>query len=88
MENNLRVIIWGREVGRLTWDIQRNRSVFEYNPKFLKSGLDIAPILLNRCYISGNLRINCILANQLFSAMPLHYLPQILLYLQYCTNIC
>ena len=41
MENNLRVIIWGREVGRLTWDIRRNRSVFEYNPKFLKSEFDI-----------------------------------------------
>lgn len=44
MENNLKVMIWGREVGRLTWDLRHNRSVFEYNPIFLKSGLDIAPI--------------------------------------------
>ena len=44
MENNLKVMIWGREVGRLTWNIRRNRSVFEYNPDFLKRGLDIAPL--------------------------------------------
>lgn len=44
MENNLKVMLWGREVGRLTWDVRRNRAVFEYNPDFLKGGLDIAPL--------------------------------------------
>ena len=44
MENNLKVIIWGQEVGRLTWNTRRNRSIFEYNPTFLKNGPDIAPL--------------------------------------------
>lgn len=44
MENNLRVMIWGREVGRLSWDIRRKRAVFEYNREFLKGGIDIAPL--------------------------------------------
>src|SRR5574344_633274 len=44
MENNLRVMLWGREVGRLAWDASRNRAVFEYSPDFLKGGLDIAPL--------------------------------------------
>lgn len=44
MENNLKVNIWGQEVGMLTWNTQRNRSIFEYNPTFLKNGPDIAPL--------------------------------------------
>lgn len=44
MGNNLKVMLWGHEVGRLAWDIRRNRAVFEYSPDFLKGGLDIAPL--------------------------------------------
>ena len=44
MNNNVKVTIWGREVGRLTWDASRKRSVFEYAPSFLKGDLDIAPL--------------------------------------------
>ncbi len=44
MENNLKVMIWGREVGRLSWDVRRKRSVFEYNPDFLNGDMDIAPL--------------------------------------------
>ena len=45
MQNNIvRVNIWGREVGRLFWDERKKRSIFTYNPQFLKDGLDIAPI--------------------------------------------
>jgi len=44
MESNLKVTIWGREVGRLTWDTRRKRSIFEYNPDFLRGNIDIAPL--------------------------------------------
>ena len=44
MDNNIKVTIWGKEVGRLTWDVSRKRSVFEYAPNFLKGELDIAPL--------------------------------------------
>lgn len=44
MDNNIKVTIWGKEVGRLTWDASRKRSVFEYAPSFLKGNLDIAPL--------------------------------------------
>lgn len=44
MENNLIVTIWGKEVGRLTWDGRRHRAIFEYSPDFLKGRLDIAPL--------------------------------------------
>ena len=41
MDNNIKVTIWGKEVGRLTWDASRKRSIFEYAPSFLKGELDI-----------------------------------------------
>ena len=44
MNNNVKVTIWGKEVGRLTWDSRRKRSIFEYAPSFLKGELDIAPL--------------------------------------------
>ena len=44
MDNNIKVTIWGKEVGRLTWDASRKRSIFEYAPSFLKGELDIAPL--------------------------------------------
>ena len=44
MDNNIKVTIWGKEVGRLTWDASRKRSIFEYAPSFLKGEIDIAPL--------------------------------------------
>lgn len=44
MENNLKITIWEQEVGRLSWDQRRNRSVFEYNKEFVNGNLDIAPL--------------------------------------------
>lgn len=46
MENNLLAIwLWNREVGRLYWDESLSRSVFAYNPDFLRGTLDIAPLV-------------------------------------------
>ncbi len=44
MENNLKITIWGREVGRLSWDRQRHCAVFSYSDEFLSGDLDIAPL--------------------------------------------
>jgi serine/threonine-protein kinase HipA len=44
MDNNIKVAIWCKEVGWLTWDASRKRSVFEYAPSFLRGELDIAPL--------------------------------------------
>lgn len=38
-------MLWGQEVGRLSWHEKRNTSFFVYNPEFLKGGLDIAPLV-------------------------------------------
>lgn len=44
MINTVIVSIWGKEVGRLMWDRVRHLSYFTFNPDFLQSGLDIAPL--------------------------------------------
>lgn len=44
MKNNvLKIILWGDEVGKIYWDSKNMTSIFNYNPDFVKKGLDIAP---------------------------------------------
>lgn len=38
------VKLWGETVGAVSWLADRSYGVFEYDPEFLKKGLDIAPI--------------------------------------------
>ena len=40
----LKVILWDEEIGRLVWDARRGLSYFNYNPRFIRKGLDIAPL--------------------------------------------
>lgn len=44
MIRTVTVSIWGKETGRLVWDRSRKLSYFTFNPVFLQSGLDIAPL--------------------------------------------
>ena len=38
------VHLWGDTVGAVSWLEDRGHAVFEYNPAFLKQGLDISPL--------------------------------------------
>ncbi len=38
------VNIWGRTAGAVAWDRDRGYATFEYDPAFLDSGLDLAPL--------------------------------------------
>jgi len=40
----LKVQLWDKEIGRLSWDIRRRISFFEYNWEFLDGSLDIFPL--------------------------------------------
>lgn len=47
MENNvIKVKLWEHTVGYLFWDKVQECSVFEYEPEFLKSGLEVAPLTM------------------------------------------
>ena len=40
------VLIWGSEVGAVSWDNDRGYGTFEYEPAFVRRGLEIAPLTL------------------------------------------
>lgn len=40
------VKLWGQNVGSLYWDKDANSAVFDYERKFIRSGLDISPIVM------------------------------------------
>ncbi len=42
---SLKVLLNGKEVGRLSWDDRRNLAYFEFSQEWLQSGLDLFPII-------------------------------------------
>lgn len=44
-KQTLRVILWGKEIGQLTWDAKRNISYFFFSPDYFKQSYDISPIM-------------------------------------------
>ena len=48
METNVVMVkLWGMPVGYLSWDKKSEVAAFEYEPKFLDKGLDIAPLTMS-----------------------------------------
>ena len=42
---SLKVMLWNKEIGRLSWDARRGISYFEYNPAILHGELDPFPLI-------------------------------------------
>lgn len=40
------VKIWGKSIGSLYWEKESEAAVFDYEKRFLRSGLDISPIIM------------------------------------------
>lgn len=40
------VVLWGREIGGVTWLADREIGVFQYAPEFLSSGIEISPLVM------------------------------------------
>lgn len=45
LPNKLRVMLFGKEIGRLSWDERAGRSYFFFSPEYFRMNLDIAPIV-------------------------------------------
>ena len=41
-----RVILWGRDIGAVTWVDDRELGVFQYTPEFAGSGIQVAPLMM------------------------------------------
>ena len=43
MTDTARVILWGRDIGAVTWIPDAELGVFQYTPEFARSGIEVAP---------------------------------------------
>lgn len=41
-----RVILWGRDIGAVSWLADREVGVYQYAPEFVGSGIDVAPVMM------------------------------------------
>ncbi len=41
-----RVILWGRDIGAVTWVEDRELGVFQYTPEFARSGIQTSPLMM------------------------------------------
>ena len=46
MDNDARVLLWGSEIGAVTWLEDREIGVFQYAPDFLDSRVQLAPLMM------------------------------------------
>ncbi len=46
MTDTARVILWGRDIGAVTWLPDRGLGVFQYTPEFTQSGIELAPMMM------------------------------------------
>jgi len=46
MNNDARVILWGRTIGAVTWLDDREVAVFQYAPEFLSSGIQVSSLMM------------------------------------------
>lgn len=46
MTDTARVMLWGRDIGAVTWLPDRGTGVFQYTPEFAGSGIQVAPLTM------------------------------------------
>lgn len=46
MIDTARVILWGRDIGAVSWVADRGLGVFQYTPEFSRSGIEVTPMTM------------------------------------------
>jgi len=46
MTDTARVILWGSDIGAVTWLPERGIGIFQYTPEFAQSGIEVAPLMM------------------------------------------
>ncbi|TVQ28944.1 MAG: type II toxin-antitoxin system HipA family toxin [Wenzhouxiangella sp.] len=46
MSDTARVLLWGKDIGAVTWLPERELGVFQYTPEFARSGIEVAPMMM------------------------------------------
>lgn len=66
----LKILLWGREIGRLSWDAGRGISYFEFNPDLQGGKLDPFPIIASTKSPSSRLPIIGDRENKIYRKLP------------------
>ena len=66
----LKIILWDKEIGRLSWDARRGISYFEFNPALLGGDLDPFPIIAPAKAPSSRLPIMGERENKIYRKLP------------------
>ncbi|MDA8390565.1 MAG: type II toxin-antitoxin system HipA family toxin [Gammaproteobacteria bacterium] len=64
------VHLWGQDAGAVTWLPDRDLAAFEFEPRFLASGLDIAPLTMPRAEAPGQVFLFPALNRETFMGLP------------------
>lgn len=68
--SSIRVLLWGKEIGRLSWDRRRNISYFEYSKEFLQGNIDAFPLIASIKMPTSRRPIMGEKDNKLFHKLP------------------
>ena len=41
-----RVTLWGREIGAVSWVEERQIAIFQYDPDFARSSIQVSPLMM------------------------------------------
>ena len=44
IRNSIRVLLWGKEIGTLTWNLEKKQSYFFFSPEYFNQAYDLCPI--------------------------------------------
>lgn len=70
IQQELKVILWGEEIGRLSWDERNNNSFFFFSPTYFKLEYDISPILYPKNSTEAKLPIIGIKDDKIYQKLP------------------
>lgn len=68
--SSLKVILWGKEIGRMSWDSKRGVSYFEYSREFLQGNLDAFPLVASIAHPASRRPIMGDKENKLYNKLP------------------
>jgi serine/threonine-protein kinase HipA len=70
MVTNATVHLWGKTVGAVIWEQRRNLATFEYDPAFIRLGLDLSPFVMSTKARSSIHSFPALSKNETFNGLP------------------
>ena len=66
----IQIYLWGNLVGAMSWDDERGYADFQFDDRFRRSGLDIAPLMMPLARTRGVVSFPTNARTKCFSGLP------------------